>query len=251
MEGILKENHQHWEDVESETTQLPKPNITMPTDLSKFKKGTTTISMLFKEGIVVAVDSRATRGAFIAASTVQKYIPVTSNIIGTIAGTASDCQYWMRVLSKECKLYELKNNCKISVAAASKILASLLYQYRDMDLGVYSMLCGYDSTGPHIYSIEAGGARVAGNMFSLGSGSNFAISIADTEYDYYMPKEKAIELGRKAVMHATHRDAGSGGTINVVFIDENGWQLISSDDCNDLYNDLVLNQKGEVRMEED
>lgn len=37
-------------------------------------------------------------------------------------------------------------------------------------------------------------------------------------YRYDMSVEEAIELGKRAIMHATHRDAYSGGTNNGTYI---------------------------------
>lgn len=39
-----------------------------------FKTGTTTLAFVFKEGIIMAVDSRATMGNFISSETVRKVI---------------------------------------------------------------------------------------------------------------------------------------------------------------------------------
>ena len=47
-----------------------------------------------------------------------------------MAGGAADCQFWERVLAKECRLYQLRNKERISVAAASKLLANMVYQYK-------------------------------------------------------------------------------------------------------------------------
>ena len=47
-----------------------------------------------------------------------------------MAGGAADCQYWERVLSQQCRLYELRNGRRISVAAASKIFCNMIYQYK-------------------------------------------------------------------------------------------------------------------------
>lgn len=241
------------EEKRKERIVAPVRPLTLPTALTKHKKGTTTLSMIIKEGVVVAVDSRATKGAFISSQTTKKYIPINSHIIGTMAGTASDCEYWERELTRQCNLYELRNKPPMSVAAISKIFSNILYHYKDYDLGVGSMICGYDSTGPHIFYVENGGIRIPGHLFSVGSGSPFAVSIIDSEYDYNMPKEKAIELARRAVFHATHRDVASGGEINVIFIDENGWRLISNDDCYNLYyNHYPIDQYQRTqKMEED
>lgn len=50
-----------------------------------------------------------------------------------------------------------------------------------------------------------------------------------------MTEEEACELGRRAIYHATHRDAYSGGVINVYLIRADGWHKISSTDQNDLH----------------
>jgi 20S proteasome subunit beta 5 len=76
------------------------------------------------------------------------------------------------------------------------------------------MLAGWDSTGPNIYYLSNEGTRLKGNLFSVGSGSTNAYGILDTDYRYSMSKEEAIELGRRSIYHATHRDAYSGGFIN-------------------------------------
>ena len=58
------------------------------------KTGTTTLAFVFKEGILMAVDSRATMGNFISSETVRKVIPISDRKLATIAGGAADCQFW-------------------------------------------------------------------------------------------------------------------------------------------------------------
>jgi 20S proteasome subunit beta 5 len=59
-----------------------------------FKTGTTTLAFVFKEGVIMAVDSRATMGNFISSETVRKVIEISPLKLATIAGGAADCQYW-------------------------------------------------------------------------------------------------------------------------------------------------------------
>lgn len=51
-------------------------------------------------------------------------------------------------------------------------------------------------------------------MFSVGSGSTYAYGVLDSTYDYNMSVDEARELGKRAIYHATHRDAYSGGVVN-------------------------------------
>lgn len=96
----------------------------------KFAKGTTTLAFKFNGGIVVAVDSRSTQGAYIASGTVKKVIEINPYLLGTMAGGAADCSFWERNLGIQCRLYELRHKERISVAAASKLLANTVMQYR-------------------------------------------------------------------------------------------------------------------------
>ena len=41
-----------------------------------------------------------------------------------------------------------------------------------------------------------------------------AYGVLDTEFKYDLPVEEAAELGRRAIYHATHRDAYSGGNVH-------------------------------------
>merc|ERR1712228_975693 len=176
----------------------------------KFNHGTTCLAFKFKEGVIIATDSRATAGGYIASQTVKKVIEINRFLLGTMAGGAADCQFWERVLAKECRLYELRNKERISVAAASKLLANMVYQYKGMGLSMGTMVCGWDKKGPGLYYVDDGGQRLEGSLFSVGSGSLFAYGVLDEGYSYDLSVEDAKELGMKSIYHATYRDAASG-----------------------------------------
>lgn len=198
--------------------------------------GTTTLSFIYNGGIVVAVDSRATGGQFIFSQTVMKILPIAPNMIGTMAGGAADCQYWLRYLSRLIQLHKFRYQQPLTVAAASKLLVNALYEYKGYNLSIGSMICGYDNAGPHIFYIDNDGSRIAGKRFSVGSGSTHAYGVLDTCYREDMTKEEACELGRKAIYHATYRDSGSGGRVTVVHITENGVEWVDQTDVFDMHD---------------
>lgn len=81
-----------------------------------------------------------------------------------------------------------------------------------------------------------------GERFSVGSGSTFAYGVLDTGYDYNLSVPDAIELGRRAIYHATHRDAYSGGSVNVFHVKETGWEFIGNYDVGELHWVRVMEQ---------
>jgi len=180
---------------------------------------------------VTAVDSRASLGSFVGSKTTQKVLPISDNILGTMAGGAADCSYWIRKLKAEIKRYEVADGSrKITVAQVSRLLADYLYGNRGADLSVGTMIMGFDKYGPSVYYVDNKGTRVAGDLFSVGSGSTFALGVLDTERCEGMKEKEAIALGIKAIRHATFRDAYSGGLIAVYVITRKGWRKVFSED---------------------
>lgn len=204
----------------------------------KFNHGTTTLGFIFDGGVLLAVDSRASMGSYIGSGTVKKVIEISRYLLGTMAGGAADCSFWERNLAYQCRLHELREGKRISVAAASKLLGNVVYSYRNRGLSMGTMVAGWDegnNGGPHLYYIDSDGTRLKGHLFSAGSGSTYAYGILDTEYRKDLSLKEAVELGKRAIYHATHRDAASGGMINVYCITEDGWTQHFRGDMNELH----------------
>ena len=147
-----------------------------------------------------------------------------------------DCQYWLAYLGMQCRLHELRHKRRISVAAASKILANLVYSYKGMGLSMGTMCAGVTPTeGPALYYVDNDGTRLSGNLFCVGSGQTFAYGVLDAEYKYDLEEAEALELGRRSILAATHRDAFSGGFINLYHIKEDGWVKHGFNDTNPMY----------------
>ncbi|CAL8347821.1 unnamed protein product [Merluccius merluccius] len=153
----------------------------------EFLHGTTTLAFKFQHGVIVAVDSRATAGSYIASQTVKKVIEINPYLLGTMAGGAADCSFWERLLARQCRIYELRNKERISVAAASKLLANMVYQYKGMGLSMGTMVCGWDKRGPgkkkkkkKCHEAGAGKWRGGGG----GGGTSGALLTLQTRGDY-------------------------------------------------------------------
>ncbi|KAL7668431.1 hypothetical protein ACOME3_009133 [Neoechinorhynchus agilis] len=103
-----------------------------------------------------------------------------------------------------------------------------------MGLSMGTMIVGWDKRGPGLYRVTDDGQRSTDKVFSVGSGSLYAYTVLDTEYKYDLSIDEAIDLARRAIVHATHRDAMSGGIVRVYYMGPEGWKKISDDDVSDL-----------------
>jgi len=151
-----------------------------------------------------------------------------------MAGGAADCTFWIRKLQSYAALHSLSTRHSMTVARASRLLSDFLYQNRQLDLSVGTMIMGFDSRGASIYYVDNTGMRMNGDIFAVGSGSTFALGILDSvsrRKRWKMTEEEAVELGIRAIRHATFRDAGSGGYIGVYLITKkDGWKKVFSED---------------------
>jgi 20S proteasome subunit beta 5 len=205
----------------------------------RYAHGTTTLGFMFDGGIIIAVDSRASMGSYIGSGTVRKVIEINDQLLGTMAGGAADCAFWERNLARECRIYELQNGEPITVAAASKLMTSYMNAYKGRGLSVGSMIAGWDKRGPQLFYVDSDAMRLKCEFgFSVGSGSTYAYGVLDASYRRDLTVDEAIKLGRRAIYHATHRDAYSGGFINVYHIHKDGWTNISHDDCFDVHQSI-------------
>jgi proteasome beta subunit len=89
-------------------------------------KGTTTIGMVCKDGVVLATERRATAGSFIANKYAQKLFRIDSNLGMTIAGLVGDAQVLARYLKAEVSLYRLRRNAPLTVEGGATLLSNIL-----------------------------------------------------------------------------------------------------------------------------
>ncbi|NXN99347.1 PSB5 protein, partial [Rhinopomastus cyanomelas] len=197
--------------------------------------GTTTLAFKLQDGVVVAVDSRATAGSFIASQSVQKVLELGGALLGTMAGGAADCGYWQRLLARQGRVYRLRNKEPISVAAASKLLANMVYQYKGMGLSMGTMICGWDKRGPGLYYVDSEGRRLPGRAFAVGSGSSYAYGVLDGGYREDLTVAQGLELASRAIAQAALRDAYSGGRVLLYTVGPDGARRVSCTNLADLH----------------
>ena len=106
--------------------------------------GTTTLAFLFGDGVIVAVDSKASVGSYVGSRTVKKVFPISNWMVATMAGGAADCAFWIRRTARQAKVLEYEHGSPLKVRSVAKLLAASLREYRGSELSVGTMVAGYD-----------------------------------------------------------------------------------------------------------
>jgi proteasome beta subunit len=197
------------------------------------KTGTTTVGLVCRDGIVLASDRRATMGYFIASKDIDKIYPVNDHIAMTIAGGVGDAQMLIRWMRSEIKLYELKQEKKISVEAATTLLANILAQYKYYPFFVQLLIGGIDER-PRLFSVDMLGGITEEKMTSTGSGSPTAFGVLEELYSEDKPVEANLPIAFKAVAAAMKRDAATGERVDLTCVTKAGFKRFEKEEVRKL-----------------
>ncbi len=197
----------------------------------KVYKGTTTVGLVCKDGVVLATERRATMGHFIASRKARKIYRIADRVALTTAGTVGDAQFLSRLIKVEMSLYEIRKEEKPTVKAIATMVSNILNSTRYFPYLVQFIVGGVDKTGAKIFSIDPiGGAIEETDIVATGSGSPMAYGVLEDAYRDGMKIDDCVELAIRAVTSAMRRDSASGDGIDVVKITKDEYYELKPDE---------------------
>src|SRR5512136_1425996 len=209
-----------------ETNNMTQNNIASQLTL----KGTTTIGVVCKNGVILASDTRVTMGFYIAHKQGKKVYKIDDHLGMTIAGTVADAQRVVDILTANAQLYRINLNRPMPVSSAARLVANLLFSARYIPLSTQVLVGGIDETGPHVYNLDPFGSLTEEKSVSTGSGSPIAYGILEDRFREDMTTEEALPIIVKAVNAAMKRDVASGNNYNIIVIDDRGYKELSEEE---------------------
>lgn len=193
-------------------------------------KGTTTIGVVCKDGVILASDTRVMLGNLVAHKRGKKVYKIDDHLAMTIAGSVADAQRTVDILKVNAQLYKLSHKRPMPVNSAARLIANLFFSARLAPLIVQVLVGGVDNTGPHVFSLDPFGSLTKENCVATGSGSPIAYGVLEDRYKEDMEIKNLLSVVVRAVDSAMKRDAASGDSFNVVVIDQKGYRELSGDE---------------------
>jgi 20S proteasome subunit beta 2 len=182
-----------------------------------WKTGTTIVGMVYKNGVVLGADTRATGGAEVMDKNCEKIHYLAPNIWCCGAGTAADTEKTTELIASNLELLRLSTGSESRVVTALTMLKRLLYRYQG-NVSAALVLGGVDNTGPSLYDIHPHGSTQKLPYVTMGSGSLAAMSVFETRYAEDMEEEAAIALVRDSIRAGIFNDLGSGSNVDITVI---------------------------------
>jgi proteasome beta subunit len=190
-------------------------------------KGTTTLGVVCKDGVILASDTRVTMGFYVAHKFGKKVYKIDDHLGMTIAGTVADAQRVVDILIANAQLYKINMNRPMPVNSAARLIANLLFSTRYVPLATQVLIGGVDETGPHVFSLNPFGSLTEEKVVSTGSGSPIAYGVLEDKYREGASINELLPIIVKAVNAAMKRDIASGNSYNVTVIDANGYRELT------------------------
>ena len=184
--------------------------------------GATTIGVICTNGVILASEKRVTYGNFVVSKGGKKVFKITDQIGVACAGLVGDMQILTREVEAQANLFSMEVGRPISVRAASKLMANILFNRRYAPLITQTIVGGLDDEGPSLYVLDVLGSLIPDKYAAVGSGTEIAVGVLEEEYKEGMSIEDAKALVTRAIKSAISRDAMSGDGVDFLIITKDG-----------------------------
>ena len=192
----------------------------------EIKKGTTTIGIVCKDGVVMATEMRATMGTLIAHKTTQKLFKIDDNLGLAVAGVVGDAQSLARYITAEVELYKLKRGQPMTVKSAATLTSNILAGSRFYPYWVGLILGGVDKASGHVYALDMVGGAIPDEYVTTGSGSPYVYGVLEDHYLKGLSVSDGIDLAARSLHAAMKRDSASGDGMSIAAITSDGFSFV-------------------------
>ncbi|NPA74977.1 MAG: archaeal proteasome endopeptidase complex subunit alpha [Euryarchaeota archaeon] len=166
------------------------------------KRGSTTIGLKFKDGVVLIADKRI-KSKLIEHESIEKIYLVDDHIGCATSGLVADARLLVDYARLVAQIDQVTYGEKISVPHLVKRISDYKQQYTQYGgvrpFGASLLIAGVDEQGVHLMETEPSGAVMAYKADCIGSGRETVMEILEKEYREDMEQDDAIMLGLKAL----------------------------------------------------
>ena len=181
------------------------------------RHGTTCVSILYADGVVLAGDRRATAGHLISNHRIEKVFPADHHSGVAIAGAAGPSIEMVRLFQLQLEHYEKVEGTPVSLEGKANQLGQMVRANLPaamQGLVVVPIFAGYDLAAGQgrIFEYDVTGGRYEERDHSAtGSGSLHADTVLKLGFRPSMTKGASVDLVLEALFVAADADSATGG----------------------------------------
>jgi proteasome alpha subunit len=170
------------------------------------KRGTTTVGLKFKDGVVLIIDKRIS-SRLIEPSSIEKIFKIDDHVGCATSGLVADARVLVDRARVEAQINRITYSERIPVEVLVKKICDFKQNYTQYGgvrpFGTALLIAGVDDQNTHLFETDPSGALMAYKAGSIGSGRNTVLNIFEEGYEDNMTQDKAVALGLEALNKAT------------------------------------------------
>ena len=184
--------------------------------------GATTVGVVCKDCVILASERRVNYGYFVMSKSGKKVFKIGDKIGAACAGIVADMQILTREVAAHLNIYSFEHEQTATVRTAAKLMGSMLFERRYFPYLAQTIVGGIDQEGPRLFVLDPLGSVIEDKFTAVGSGSEIAMGLLETDFKENMSVEDAKSLVRKAIKAASARDIASGEGLDLLVITNSG-----------------------------
>lgn len=187
------------------------------------KKGTTTIGLKFKDGVILIVDKRVS-SRLVEPRSIEKIYTIDEFIGCATSGLVADARILVDQARKDAQVHKVTYGENITIEALVKKICDFKQNYTQYGgvrpFGTALLMAGVDDLGCHLFETDPSGALVAYKAGSIGAGRPVVMDMFEKEFKDDMTYKDAVTLGLKA-LSAAIEDKVAVETVEVGVVEKN------------------------------
>ena len=192
------------------------------------KRGTTTVGLVFKEGVVLIVDKRV-QSKLVITDSIEKMYQIDNHIGITTSGLVADARQLVDRARVQCQVNRMTYGAKIPVSTLVKKMCDYKQSFTQYGgarpFGTALLIAGFDDEGFHLFETDPSGAYQSYNAGAIGRGRSTAIDYFEEKWKPNMTQNAAIKLGLEALKESLEDDLNRE-TVEIACVDTDGYRKL-------------------------
>jgi proteasome alpha subunit len=184
------------------------------------KRGTTSVGIKCKDGLVLAVDKRVS-SKLVEADSVEKIYQIDEHIMAATCGLVADARVLVDRARVEAQMNKITYNEPIDMRILVKKICDFKQLYTQhggvRPFGVALLLAGITDI-PRLFETDPSGALIEYKATAIGTGRNTVMEMFEKAYREDITVDEGIDLALEALQAATEEDI-SETTVEIAVID--------------------------------
>ena len=204
------------------------------------KRGTTAIGLIYKDGVLLAVDKNVS-SKLIVPKSIEKIFQIDDHIGVATSGLVADARRLIEDARVKAQRNKLVYNEPINVSSLTKEICDIKQAYTQYGgarpFGTALLIAGVNSE-PHLFETDPSGAFTQFKAGAIGMGKRDVEKILEEEYTEDLSKKQAMELAIMSLNNVSEGKVQAENVDMIIIEKQNKYSQVQIDDIQQTIKDL-------------